>query len=139
MSDLMRRPPLGQKQPRDTGPKPRKPLRQKTPMKAKAKRRPRADARHIEAVKLLPCAVCGAQGPSDAHHSISKRYSQRRAPDAFCIPLCKRHHQDGPEAIHEDKAAWEARHGYDFTFLPEVYRLLGKPIPPAVTKFLENA
>ena len=89
------------------------PMGQKEP---KAKRNPK----HLARVKALPCVICRKPGPSDAHHVISGRYSQRKACDFDTIPLCKRHHQHGPDAIHENKAAWEQANGPDWGFLPLV-------------------
>jgi hypothetical protein len=92
------------------------------PKPEKAKRDPDRLAR----VKQLPCVICGAPPPSDAHHCIGGRYSQRKAPDSMTIPLCKADHQDGPYAIHNDKAGWEARNGKDTDYLAEVDAMLAK-------------
>ena len=77
-------------------------------------------------VKQLPCAVCHKPGPSDAHHVIHGRYGMRKAPDKATIPLCKAHHQDGPEAIHNGKATWMEKHGPDYSYLPWVEAQLGE-------------
>lgn len=74
---------------------------------------------YIGYVKRLPCCICGASPPSDAHHPISGRYGTRKAPDASVIPLCKAHHQWGPEAIHNGKSGWEARHGPDTDYIEQ--------------------
>ena len=77
-------------------------------------------------VKQLPCVICGKPGPSDAHHVIHGRYGGRK-PDGFhTIPLCKGHHQNGPEAIHTNKAAWAAKHGPDYSYLPMVKAQIGE-------------
>lgn len=99
--NLMNRPPMGLKPP--------KPERGT----AKAKR-------HLEAVKALPCVICHAPPPSDAHHVICGRYGQRKASDFEVIPLCKSCHQEGPMAIHNGKASWIQRNGMDCDFLPVV-------------------
>ena len=72
---------------------------------------------YMQAVKQLPCAVCGSAPPSDAHHVICDRYSTAKASDWDVIPLCKAHHQDGPEAIHNGKASWRAKHGPDHGYI----------------------
>lgn len=41
------------------------------------------------------------------------------------IPLCKRHHQDGPEAIHNGKHTWAQRFGNDYDYLPRVKDMIG--------------
>lgn len=86
----------------------------------------RAGKAWMRRVKQLPCAVCRKPGPSDAHHVIHGRYGTRKAPDTATIPLCKAHHQDGPEAIHQGKATWAAKHGHDYSYLPWVESLLGE-------------
>jgi hypothetical protein len=80
---------------------------------------------HLKAVKWLPCVVCGSLPPNDAHHVFHDRYSQAKASDYATIPLCKRHHQVGPEAIHSNKNAWRAYHGSDWSYIPDVLRQLG--------------
>lgn len=79
---------------------------------------------YMMAVKQLPCAVCGAPPPSDAHHVICGRYGSRKTSDFDVIPLCKSHHQDGPEAIHNGKASWVEKHGPDYAYIEKVRRML---------------
>jgi hypothetical protein len=86
------------------------------------------DPVRLAAVAQLPCCICGAR-PVHVHHCISGRYSQRKAPDSMTIPLCWNHHQ-GPEGIHADKRAWEARWGPDTGFLAKVNRLLERMTLP---------
>lgn len=88
--------------------------------------KPVKDRAHLARVKSLPCVICNAPPPSDAHHCISDRYGTRKVGDDATIPLCKRHHQDGTEAIHNGKASWEAKHGKDYDFLPVVMAMLGE-------------
>jgi hypothetical protein len=102
-----------------------KPLRAKTRMKQRSDKRKayrasdegEAAADYIWLVKHLPCAVCGAPPPSDAHHVICDRFGARKSSDWDVIPLCKKHHQDGPEAIHNGKASWVALHGPDHDYI----------------------
>lgn len=82
------------------------------------------DPKHIARVKELPCVICHKPGPSDAHHVICGRYSQRRASDREVIPLCKPHHQWGPDAIHNGKASWVEKYGNDYDYLPVVADML---------------
>lgn len=83
-----------------------------------------AGKRHIQRVKNLPCAVCGKAPPSDAHHVIHGRYSQRKAPDTATIPLCKQHHQWGNGAIHNGKESWRQAHGPDYSYLGWVQTMI---------------
>jgi hypothetical protein len=85
------------------------------------------DPARLAAVAQLPCVICGAR-PVEVHHIICGRYSQRKSPDSMTIPLCVWHHR-GPEGIHQDKAAWEAKHGPDYGFLPLVDRLIKQNDP----------
>lgn len=62
--------------------------------------------KHMGRVKELPCGVCGASGPSDAHHILEGRIPGRKSPDWLTIPLCKECHQ-GPQGIHGDRTLWK--------------------------------
>ena len=57
---------------------------------------------HLRRVKELPCSVCDAPGPSDAHH-----YKQHR--QYTCIALCKDCHQGSILGWHGQKRAWAIR------------------------------
>lgn len=89
-----------------------RPLGQKAPRPSKA-----AGKRHMARVAELPCVCCGRAGPSEVHHCISGRYSQRRNNDLETIPLCAAHHRTGPLAIHASKREWEAEYGMDHEYL----------------------
>ena len=97
----------------------RKRIRQVSPKKAaqRASSDGQAALAHMAWVKTLPCAICGKPGPSDAHHVFHDRGSARKVSDWFVIPLCKSHHQEGPDAIHTDKRGWRERHGPDWSYL----------------------
>lgn len=62
--------------------------------------------KHMGLVKALPCGVCGASGPSDAHHILEGRIPGRKSPDFLAIPLCKDCHQ-GSGGIHGDRTMWK--------------------------------
>lgn len=57
------------------------------------------ERRHLAAVKEMPCGVCGAAGPSDAHHV--EQHMQ-----FLCIPLCKDCHQGAHNGIHGQRRIW---------------------------------
>jgi hypothetical protein len=59
------------------------------------------ERRHLAAVKEMPCGVCGAAGPSDAHHI-------EQGQQFLCIPLCYDCHR-GTNGIHGTKALWRVR------------------------------
>lgn len=119
----------------------RTPLKRGKPLRAKTRMKPRSDKRkayrassegkaaleYMKAVKGLPCCICKAPAPSDAHHVICDRFGARKSSDWDCIPLCKKHHQDGPEAIHNGKASWVALHGPDYAYVNQVQlKILGE-------------
>lgn len=54
---------------------------------------------HIARVKLLPCSVCDAPGPSDAHHI-------EQALQYCVVALCKSCHQGAIMGWHGQKRAW---------------------------------
>jgi hypothetical protein len=59
----------------------------------------KAEREHIQQVKELPCSVCDAPPPSDAHHiKQSCQYT--------VIALCKSCHQGSMMGWHGQKRAW---------------------------------
>lgn len=56
---------------------------------------------HLGAVKEMSCGVCGAAGPSDAHHI-------EQGLQFLCIPLCKDCHQGSVNGIHGRRSIWNA-------------------------------
>ena len=60
------------------------------------------DRLHLAAVKQLPCSVCDAPGPSDAHHI-------KQSSAFLCVALCKDCHQGAFAGIHGQKRAWTLR------------------------------
>lgn len=58
-----------------------------------------AEKRHIERIKEMPCGVCGAAGPSDAHEPEQGLWFA-------AIPLCKDCHQGGLNGWHGRRAIW---------------------------------
>jgi hypothetical protein len=58
-----------------------------------------AESAHIEAVKSLPCSVCNAPGPSDAHHIVQGQHFT-------VVALCKDCHQGSENGWHGRKTMW---------------------------------
>jgi len=58
-----------------------------------------AERRYLSVIKQLPCGVCKASGPSDAHH-IEQRLQYT------CIPLCKDCHQGSHNGLHGRRSIW---------------------------------
>lgn len=61
-----------------------------------------AERDHIEAVKNLPCSVCDAPGPSDAHHIKQERHFT-------VVALCKACHQGPVLGLHGQRRMWAIR------------------------------
>jgi len=57
------------------------------------------DKEHFSFIKSLPCGVCDAPPPSDAHH-IEQGFH------FLCIPLCKDCHQGSHNGFHGRRAIW---------------------------------
>jgi hypothetical protein len=54
---------------------------------------------HVGQVKELPCSVCDAPPPSDAHHIKQHR-------QYTCVALCKDCHQGSVMGWHGQKRMW---------------------------------
>ena len=72
-------------------------------MQSKNKPRPTAaESRHIDAVKLLPCSVCGADGPSDCHEIKQGQWFTS-------VALCESCHTGALLGLHGQRRAWSIR------------------------------
>lgn len=79
---------------------------------------------HMLRVKELPCAVCGAPGPSDAHHILEGRTPGRKPSGFLCIPLCKDCHQGSHNGIHGMRRMWDVMKKTELGCLAETIRQL---------------
>jgi hypothetical protein len=79
---------------------------------------------HIGRVKSLPCALCGAHAPSDAHHILEGRIQGRRSSDWVTIPLCKSCHQDPRNGIHGEKIMLKIMHETELNLLAQTIETL---------------
>ncbi len=60
------------------------------------------ERQHLQRVKELPCSVCDAPGPSQAHHiNQGQQYT--------AVALCPDCHQGAFMGIHGQKRAWAIR------------------------------
>lgn len=75
------------------------------------------DREHLGAVKSLPCGVCGAAAPSDAHHIEQGLHY-------LCIPLCKDCHQGSHNGIHGRRAIWNVMKKTELSVLNNVVKAL---------------
>lgn len=72
---------------------------------------------HIRRVKELPCSVCEAPGPSDAHH-IEQSLQ-------FCVvALCKDCHQGSVMGWHGQKRIWKIKKMTELDALNETIKNL---------------
>jgi hypothetical protein len=62
----------------------------------------KSEREHIETVKQLPCSVCDAPAPSDAHHI-------EQALPYSCVALCKDCHQGSHNGWHGRRAIWKVK------------------------------
>ena len=76
------------------------------------------DAKHTGFIHELVCVICG--NPEVQQHHLLRgrtRRGQYRAGDNESLPMCARHHNVGPDALHE-----MIKHGIDE---PEFFALHG--------------
>lgn len=86
---------------------------------------------YIDAVRMLPCCICGVK-PVSGHHvvggSIMIRLGDRgvrKHSDFLTIPLCHAHHQ-GAEGLHAiGVLTWEARYGSQEYFVTMTGKRMG--------------
>lgn len=57
---------------------------------------------HLARVKALPCSVCGASGPSEAHHV-------KQGLQYTCIALCESCHRGDHNGLHGGRAMWRIK------------------------------
>jgi len=76
-----------------------------------------AEKRHISKIKDMPCGVCGAHGPSDAHHIEQHK-------QFLCVPLCRSCHQDSHNGIHGQKRIWNVLKKTELSVLNDTIRRL---------------
>lgn len=58
-----------------------------------------AERQHVERVKSLPCSVCGAAGPSEAHEPVQGLWF-------VSIALCADCHRGALNGWHGQKVMW---------------------------------
>lgn len=70
---------------------------------------------YLALIKAMPCSVCDAPGPSDAHHIEQKL-------QYISIPLCKDCHQGSHNGIHGRKSMWNVMKKTEMSALNETIR-----------------
>lgn len=79
-----------------------------------------SDRNHLHKIKSMPCGVCGAAGPSDAHHIEQGMHY-------LCIPLCKDCHQGAHNGIHGRKSIWQVLKKTELNVLNQTIKNLTLP------------
>jgi hypothetical protein len=97
------------------------------------------DALYREQVLAMPCMFCEMSGlrqcsPTTGHHAWHRRYSNRKRPDQFMLPVCDGHHQgmfdNSKISLEREPAAWKALYGDDIDHVATIQmRILGYTIP----------
>jgi len=72
---------------------------------------------HLTRVKELPCSVCGAPGPSEAHHI-------KQGLQFTAVALCESCHRGPVMGWHGQKRAWAVRKLDELDALNETIRNL---------------
>lgn len=83
-------------------------------------KRPMTDAEreHVGRVKALPCAVCNAPGPSEAHEIEQGLWG-------LSVSLCPDCHRNGRNGIHGQRIMWKIMKETELTALNKtILRLL---------------
>ena len=60
----------------------------------------RKERAHIEKIKTMPCIVCGADSPTEAHHI-------KQALPYSVVPLCHDCHRGARNGWHGERAMWK--------------------------------
>ena len=77
----------------------------------------KAEREHVGRVKELPCSVCKAPGPSDAHHI-------KQGSHFTVVALCKSCHQGSLMGWHGQKRAWAIAKMDELDALNETIKLI---------------
>lgn len=73
------------------------------------------ERRWVAWVKEQPCGVCGASGPSSAHHIVQHQ-------QFTVIPLCQDCHQGSHNGIHGRMSIWKVMRLDEMKVLNELIR-----------------
>jgi len=77
------------------------------------------DRERLARVKACPCSVCGAPGPSEAHHI-------RQHEQYLCVALCADCHRGSLLGLHGQRRAWTLRKMDEWDALAVTLRNLEK-------------
>lgn len=78
-----------------------------------------AERRHVTRIKSMPCGVCLAAGPSEAHEIEQGQWFTS-------LPLCPDCHRGGHNGIHGQKRMWSVLKKTELSVLNEtIEKLVG--------------
>ena len=76
------------------------------------------EGRHMRRVKELPCSLCDAPGPSEAHHI-------RQGAHFTTVALCADCHRGGFNGLHGQRRMWSIKKMDEIDALAVTVRRLG--------------
>ena len=89
-------------------------------MQSKGKKAMTANERlHVEQVKSLPCVICGAPGPSEAHEIEQGLFFTT-------VALCSSCHRDKRNGWHGERRMWAVYKMTELAALNETLRMVQK-------------
>jgi hypothetical protein len=74
-----------------------------------------SEEEHVARIKSMPCVVCDASAPSDAHELDQGQWFT-------AIPLCRDCHQGGFNGIHGQARIWAVKKMTELSALNETLR-----------------
>lgn len=72
---------------------------------------------YLARLKELPCGVCDAPGPSEAHHIEQGLHYA-------CIPLCQDCHRGSFNGLHGQRRIWSVRKKTELSVLNQTIKVL---------------
>ena len=102
-------------------------------MKSKSRKPTGKEIEFIFKVKRLPCIICKAKAPSQAHHICD---TGRRMGHAYILPLCEKCHigQDGFTGLN--RSAWDKSLANQLKLCQQVYMSLNMVMPIPTSKIV---
>lgn len=76
-----------------------------------------AERQHMARIKEMPCVVCDAPGPSEAHEPEQGLYH-------LVIPLCPDCHRGSFNGLHGQRRIWKAKKMTELDAMNETIRRL---------------
>jgi hypothetical protein len=92
------------------------------------KEKAKKDPIFLNKIRQKKCIICKTfnelqLSPTQAHHPIHDRFSNRKVEDSLSIPLCEGHHigffDTSKVAIHREPLTWRMKYGVDYGYSEE--------------------